>query len=104
MAAARAPAASLLMGRKLLIWRTFRPVNIESRAVATAAKGATKREEDLIAALATREAPALASRRTTRAASPIVAGSIARPSLWAPPTTWTRTSGLRATKAAAWAG
>jgi len=32
------------------------------------------------------------------------AKAIVRPSLWAPPTTWTRTSGLRATKAAARVG
>ncbi len=35
------------------------------------------------------------------AATPSIASSIVSPSLWAPPTTWTRTSGLRATKAAA---
>ena len=38
------------------------------------------------------------------AATPSIASSIARPSLWAPPTTWTRTRGLRATKAAARSG
>jgi hypothetical protein len=35
---------------------------------------------------------------------PAVAASIARPSLWAPPTTWIRIRGLRATKAAAPSG
>ena len=55
----------------------------------------------LIAKAATKAAPALASRAESIAAMPIVAASIARPSLWAPPTTWIRTRGLRATKAAA---
>src|ERR1700744_5384384 len=89
------------MGRKLHPFLSFRPVNLETRSASVKAKGATKRDEDLIAALATRNAPEVASRRATRAATPSIAKSIARPSLWAPPTTWTRTSGLRATKAAA---
>jgi hypothetical protein len=53
---------------------------------------------------ATKAKPALASRDESIAAMPIVVASIARPSLWAPPTTWIRTSGLRTTKAAAGRG
>ncbi len=63
-----------------------------------------KAAEALVAMAATRAAPPASSRALRMAATASIASSIVRPSLWAPPTTWTRTSGLRATKAAARSG
>ncbi len=52
----------------------------------------------------TSQAPAEVSRAASIAATPSVISRTARASLWGPPTTWTRTRGLRATKAAARSG
>src|SRR6187397_121012 len=77
---------------------------LTERAAAISEKGAASAAGALIAKAATRATPALASRAPSIAATPIVAASIARASLWAPPTTWIRTRGLRATNAAAPSG
>ena len=104
--ASAAPSAPATAGRRAdfrLYGRGFRPVGA-GVAAPRRAKGARKAAEALIAAAARRAAPAVASRAPRRRRPPSIASSIVSPSLWAPPTTWTRTSGLRATKAAARSG
>src|SRR6185369_11440465 len=83
---------------------TVRPVAVREetfRPIATRAKGARTAAESLVAIAITRAKPPVTSQELRREATASVAKSIVRASLWAPPTTWTRTSGLRATKAAA---
>jgi len=89
------------MGLKRDVCERFRPINLR---FARRGKGRRSSAEALVAAAATRDAPPVAGRPARTAATPSIASSIVRPSLWAPPTTWTRTSGLSATKAAARTG
>ena len=83
--------------------RTLRPVG--RWCCRGGRRGGRSRLSTLTAHAATkaRAAPRL-SRAVSTPATPSVISRTARPSLWGPPTTWTRTRGLRATKAAARVG
>ena len=58
----------------------------------------------MTAAAAIRPAPATAGRAVSAAPTAAMASAAVSASLWAPPTSWTSTIGLRATKATAVAG
>ncbi len=74
------------------------------RVAPSRAKGAANPAEALTATATTKPAPATPSATASVAPAASIAKTIARTSLWGPPTTCTRTSGLRATNAAARTG